>query len=87
VSAHTPGPWEQCGTLVRTCRNADGSGGFLVAETPANIGQRIEDARLIAAAPELLEVLKAARFHVRRDCDWSLLQRVDDAIAKAERAA
>lgn len=51
---HTAGPWEAVSNLVRTARTPTG-GGFLVAECPANIGSRLEDARLIAAAPELLE--------------------------------
>lgn len=58
---HTPGPWEAVSHLVRTCRTADGRGGFLVAECPANIGNRIEDAQLIAAAPDLLDALVQAR--------------------------
>lgn len=53
---HTAGPWEAVSNLVRTARTPTG-GGFLVAECPANIGSRLEDARLIAAAPELLEAL------------------------------
>jgi len=54
---HTPGPWEAVSNLVRTARTPTG-GGFLVAECPASIGSRLEDARLIAAAPELLEALQ-----------------------------
>jgi hypothetical protein len=57
TNKHTDGPWEAVSNLVRTVRNEDGTGGFLVAECPANIGSRIEDARLIAAAPDLLAVL------------------------------
>jgi hypothetical protein len=57
---HTPGPWESVSNIVRTARSSDGSGGFLVAECPASIGNRLEDARLIAAAPELLAHLKFA---------------------------
>jgi hypothetical protein len=50
---------EAVGNLVRTCRTEDGRGGFLVADCPANVGNRIENARLIAAAPELLDALVA----------------------------
>ena len=57
--AHTPGPWEAVGNLVRTCRTEDGRGGFLIADCPANVGNRIEDAQLIAAAPTMLEALIA----------------------------
>lgn len=60
AAAHTPGPWEAVGNLVRTCRKPDGRGGFLVAECPANIGNRIQDARLIAAAPDLVIALQMA---------------------------
>jgi|GEM_PF-2470002 len=49
--------WEACGNLVRTARNADGSGGFLVAECPVNTGYASEHAHLIAAAPSLRMVL------------------------------
>lgn len=58
---HTPGPWEAVSNLVRTAINEDRTGGYLVAECPANIGNRIEDARLIAAAPDLLAALVAFR--------------------------
>jgi hypothetical protein len=60
ITTHTPGPWEAVGNLVRTRRRPDGRGGLLVAECPANVGQRIEDARLIACAPDLLLELQAA---------------------------
>lgn len=59
MSTHTPGKWETTSNMVRTCRAEDGSGGFLVAECPANVGARLEDAQLIAAAPELLEALQS----------------------------
>ena len=61
AAAHTPGPWEAIGNLVRTCRKPDGRGGLLVAECPANIGNRIQDARLIAAAPDMLDALIQVR--------------------------
>ena len=58
MSKHTPGPWEAISNLVRTRCTSDGNGGFLIAECPPNIGDRLENARLIAAAPELLEALR-----------------------------
>ena len=51
---HTPGPWEAISNLVRTCRTPDGNGGFLIAECPPSIGDRLENARLIAAEREAL---------------------------------
>jgi hypothetical protein len=56
---HTAGPWEAVSNLVRTARTPTG-GGILVAECPANIGSRLEDARLIAAAPDMLAALQDA---------------------------
>lgn len=53
------GPWEACGNLIRTKREADGSGGFLVAEVPANTGHTTEKALVMAAAPELIEALRS----------------------------
>ncbi|WP_434513806.1 hypothetical protein AB6Q56_14590 [Dechloromonas sp. ARDL1] len=53
---HTPGPWEAISNVVHGPMK---DGGYLIAECPANIGNRIEDARLIAAAPELLDALIA----------------------------
>lgn len=50
--------WEQCSNLIRTKITADDSAGFLVAECPANMPDAIKHARLIAAAPELLEMLQ-----------------------------
>lgn len=65
-ATHTPGPWEAVSNLVRTARTPTG-GGFLVAECPANIGSRLEDARLIAAAPELLEACQTFAEWLRRE--------------------
>lgn len=53
---HTPGPWEQCGQLVRTQFN--GEGGFLVAECSMTLRQYGANAALIAAAPDLLAALE-----------------------------
>jgi hypothetical protein len=56
---YNPGRWEAVANIVRTVRDANGGGGFLVAECPPSVGNRLEDARLIAAAPDLLAALKA----------------------------
>ena len=84
---HTPGPWEAISNLVRTCRAPDGNGGFLIAECPPSIGDRLENARLIAAAPELLE----AAIELKDVCNRPSAARtraeawrkLDKAIAKA----
>ena len=46
-------------TRSNSIRGPMSAGGFLVAECPANIGNRLEDARLISAAPELLELAQS----------------------------
>ena len=87
---HTAGPWEAVSNLVRTARTPTG-GGFLVAECPANIGSRLEDARLIAAAPELLEALQLLLHEVdesaiagAKDYGWpAAVSKARAAIAKA----
>lgn len=48
--AATPGPWEAVSNSVRDQIGPNGVGGFLVADCPANIGKRLEDAAFIAAA-------------------------------------
>lgn len=64
MSAHTPGPWEVChtnnGTFVKSKRVA----GYLAEVRHCRATQDVKaDARLIAAAPELLEAL-----HVVSEC-------------------
>lgn len=69
VAAHTPGPLEAIGHIVRTARNEDGSGGYLVAECSVLQPCREGDARLFAAAQDLLEAAQAA------DCSCSVFER------------
>ncbi len=84
--SHTPGPW----TVIDPYGDEFGvqmgrTGGFLVpgANTEAN-------ARLIAAAPELLDTLRGllaipeVRQTAERSVFGSLVWAADDAIAKAE---
>lgn len=93
MSGHTLGPWHVCGEDVASHRwviaQADGSsvadcspvGPWLPDETADANG------RLIAAAPELLEALTAAREWMRGDKwrnSWEAIMRgIDAAIAKA----
>lgn len=62
TSKHTPGPWEAYVGVVRTVPvvNDRGgmSGGYLIAETSLDDVARYANARLIAAAPDMLEVLE-----------------------------
>ena len=81
---HTQGPWQAIGTMVRGRyalgeNNRPGGliadcGGYYTPETSAN-------ARLIAAAPELLEALKWAVDNPNDDAYW--IEQARAAIAKA----
>jgi len=51
---HTPGPWTNSGGTIES---ADG---WHVASVHGNGGDQLANARLIAAAPEMLELLEAA---------------------------
>ena len=86
---HTPGPWYQGVGIQQYCVydkkvwiNSDGSRGgdtpnLVVVVSPADA---IADARLIAAAPELLDACKAAF-----SGDKSYIEKCRAAIAKATR--
>jgi hypothetical protein len=67
MSKHTPGPWILVGSEVHDRPTRFDDDGVRVGETPCmiasasimpNKGQREANARLIAAAPELLEALR-----------------------------
>lgn len=53
MNKHTPGPWSEPGTFGATRFEVQGSNRRVA------VVDTIEDARLIAAAPELLEALQA----------------------------
>lgn len=106
--SHTPGPWEVCGCVGRGLllrfeirREGEGITGGIHAEVKALNATAVAydtaeaNARLIAAAPDLLEALKAAKSFIhsvrpgggvlRGESD--LLLAIDAAIAKAEGGA
>ena len=94
MSAHTPGPWEvvdgrRIGVILP---NAIGGGYdshcIAVTQESAHINAEA-NARLIAAAPELLEALKAIKDHpnTRYEVEAQLGESTWNAIAKAEGAA
>jgi hypothetical protein len=64
MSAHTPGPWEAIGNLVRSPMDKESGSGVMLAECAdrwflkVNSDEAKANARLIAAAPELLEALQ-----------------------------
>ena len=90
-SKFTPGPWEVantggtvlgCQMWIESQRDEQTRGqysGRHIAEIPANLLAREANARLIAAAPDLLDAAKQA---VKQEGDW--LGVLDLAIAKAE---
>ncbi len=97
MSKHTLGPWkvisEQTAREVEVFEVAEVAH-FRVTpdrsgDTFAGSGDAYADARLIAAAPELLEALKAARRFVVSSHEpvGSELDDIDAAIAKAEGSA
>ena len=96
MSKHTQGPWEWCGSDLDGGKHQE----FSVLEVKvscaaycyggmANIAVSVEDARLIAAAPELLEALLRLRaaFVVVAGANSpfakAALEMPDAAIAKA----
>ena len=70
TSKHTPGPWRLVGTDTQSCTDGIGilgSKGLFLAnvfhdgESDAELAKQVANARLIGAAPELLEACELAR--------------------------
>ena len=88
MSKHTPGPWEVSNKVCRLgddrylVVNSSERWVSLLLEGP----QSEDDARLIAAAPELLEVMKRALRLSKEHPDFCLwaMEPFAAAIAKAE---
>jgi hypothetical protein len=89
-SKHTPGPWESIRQfsingdqdhLSYDIRPASWNAGRLAVVTEGN-AEPEPNARLIAAAPELLEALKLVRDNARDDSP-EMWDKVNSAIAKA----
>lgn len=92
MSKHTPGPWRLRPTLVgRSMSEVNGvqiwSADIHVAsisrKADKSIQQKSADARLIAAAPELLGVLHNALNHPLTHFSGDMEKQVREAIAKA----
>ena len=88
MSKHTPGPWSCFNDEVL---DANGRVIAHILTSQYEVGANVAcDARLIAAAPDLLEALELARLHLDllyptglKDNDF-LCRTVNDAIAKAK---
>ena len=99
MSKHTPGPWIAAGpsfgdplprytTEIVTEREDEDGAATSICELPFHHhdDENEANARLIAAAPELLELLREAAGYTRHpDYDWPVefSRRVDAAFAKA----
>lgn len=85
--SHTPGPWQDVKNLAgKVLVTGDIRPGLqqAVAEIKSKSTHSVADARLIAAAPDLLEQLEFARRIVERTPNCLLLlSSIDAAIAKA----
>ena len=82
MSKHTPGPWEKHMNLIKE------PGGAVVATVARTQDGYVQaNARLIAAAPDLLAVLKRVMVGVderRVKIDAALGMMISDAVAKTE---
>jgi hypothetical protein len=89
---HTPGPWSIDPYQDEDWRVNISSNGWNVAsayhmtDDPVNVDDEcMANARLIAAAPELLDVLKAwTEYAINKDVPFELISQTRAAIATAE---
>ncbi len=91
MNSHTPGPWRRVGSTVQAGATDEGTH-VMVSDSYFGHGDREEteaNARLIAAAPDLLEALRAQRCSQCMPsepddivCDGCRMRRA--ALAKAE---
>jgi hypothetical protein len=95
MSGHTPGPWtvEGEGSELEIWQHELGEVAYLRCLNPRKEAHdaMLADARLIAAAPELLEAATAAlkelsdlNNHFYRDGEWPAVAQLRAAIAKAK---
>ncbi len=85
MSAHTPGPWATDGLTVYPRMILDAKIQPRICKVDSfhtGGGDRESNARLIAAAPELLEALRKAERHCPPNSEAEILARA--AIAKSE---
>ena len=77
MTEHTPGPWSTTGSMIQSEYKT--FGGVFVAQVVDHAsGEHIANARLIAAAPELLEALQSVL--AGDDDHWQV---AEAAVAKA----
>lgn len=85
AAKHTPGPWSIKDDAVNAIEPDVMAGEFYIAQCfgHSHHDEALANARLIAAAPELLEALQDCREALRRAGAEGELKVVDAAIAKA----
>lgn len=89
MTKHTPGPWHHTGREFNDVRDSDDelvavALHLRVGQPERSVQEAEANARLIAAAPDLLEMLvEAANFIQPYNVGQELLERIDAAIAKA----
>lgn len=92
MSKHTSGPWKvekeltsRTGEWLIAKDAGDRGRGIAIAETVPATGKELANARLIAAAPELLETLKKCVEIMSNGGTWTIEDQRDarDAITKA----
>jgi hypothetical protein len=101
ATTHTPGPWRALGNddrhelspaPIRTLDDVAIAEAFQTSETPDGYAEMDANARLIAAAPDLLAAVVAASHALKSyaygnsatDLAESIAKSCDEAIAKAE---
>jgi hypothetical protein len=79
---HTPGPWYygKYADRVTKTKNSDGSDSICHVYT----GNQAANARLIAAAPEMLELLMSCRAFASYEGHIDLMNRIDKLIERIE---
>ena len=92
MSKHTPGPWHHTGREFNDVRDSDDelvavALHLRVGQPERSIHEAEANARLIAAAPDLLEAAQQVLSHKRGEDDWLILavhcRVLEAAIAKA----
>jgi hypothetical protein len=85
IAKHTPGPWSIYSITFKGYHQIAGAQGGRVCQVLPFEDEYKANARLIAAAPDLLEALKnmCEGFSTLKDSDFPALAKARAAIAKA----
>lgn len=86
-AVHAPGPWEMAGPVGRAVWIQSEARSNIAAVHGAYTDEGLANARLIASAPELLEIVRelcAYAGGMEYDTYRSFVKRADEVLAKAE---